>query len=124
MLAEATQRVTDIVSRYDGAVFALLLPHTDLAGTVVIIERIQQALAQQSMPHPGSSVALDVTLSFGLTTCIPNVGSTFADLLTAADRALYRAKEQGGNTYRIAVENEFSKTPKFKVLGPAEFAAL
>ncbi len=124
VLSEATQRVTDIVSRYDGAVFALLLPNTDLAGTVVIVERIQQALAEQALPHPGSSVALYVTLSFGLTTCIPNTGSTFADLLTAVDRALYRAKEQGGNTYRIAVENEFSKTPKFKVLGPAEFAAL
>jgi diguanylate cyclase (GGDEF)-like protein len=123
-MAAATQRSPDIVSRYDGEVFALLLPHTDLAGAVMIVERMQQAIAQQRLPHPGSTVSEYVTLSFGIATCIPSFGATFADLITAADRAVYRAKEHGRNTYRVAVENEFTQKPKFKVLEPAELAAL
>jgi diguanylate cyclase (GGDEF)-like protein len=123
-MAEATQRSPDIVARYDGEVFALLLPHTDLAGAVMIVERMQQVIAQQRLPHPGSTVSEYVTLSFGIATCIPSFGATFADLITAADRAVYRAKEHGRNTYRVAVENEFTQKPKFKVLEPAELAAL
>ncbi|MBE9031244.1 GGDEF domain-containing protein [filamentous cyanobacterium LEGE 11480] len=123
-MAEATQRSPDIVSRYDGEVFALLLPNTDLAGAVMIVERMQQVIRQQQLKHPGSLVAEQITLSFGIATCIPSFGATFADLLTAADRAVYRAKEQGRNTYRVAVENEFTQKPKFKVLEPAELAAL
>jgi diguanylate cyclase (GGDEF)-like protein len=123
-MAEATQRSPDIVSRYDGEVFALLLPHTDLAGAVMIVERMQQVIAQQRLPHPGSTVSEYVTLSFGIATCIPSFGATFADLITAADRAVYRAKEHGRNTYRVAVENEFTQKPKFKVLEPGELAAL
>jgi diguanylate cyclase (GGDEF)-like protein len=123
-LSAATQRATDIVSRYDGEVFAFLLPHTDLAGAVILIERLRQVIANQQLANPGSSVSEYITLSFGLATCIPSSGSTFADLLTAADRALYRAKAQGRNTYRVAVENEIPQKPRFKVLEPAELAAL
>jgi diguanylate cyclase (GGDEF)-like protein len=123
-MAEATQRSPDIVARYDGEVFALLLPHTDIAGALLIVERMQQVIAAQKLPHPGSNASQYVTLSFGIATCIPSFGTTFADLIGAADRALYKAKDQGRNTYRIAIENEFSQKPKFKVLDPAELATL
>lgn len=123
-LDEATQRSSDIVARYDGEVFALLLPHTDLAGALLIVERMQQAIAAQRLPHPSSMVSEYITLSFGLATCIPSFGTNFADLITAADRAVYRAKEQGRNIYRVAIENEFSQKPKFKVLDPGELTVL
>jgi diguanylate cyclase (GGDEF)-like protein len=120
VIATATQRSSDTIARYGGEEFAILLPTTDLAGAVLMTERVQQALSSLRLPHPGSAVAEYVTLSFGIATCIPSFGASFADLLTAADRAMYRAKEQGRNTYRVAVENEFSAKPRFKILDPAE----
>jgi diguanylate cyclase (GGDEF)-like protein len=120
VIAEATQRSSDIISRYGGEEFAILLPGTDLAGAVLMTERVQQTLMTMRMPHVGSSISEYITLSFGIATCIPSFGATFADLLTAADRAMYRAKEQGRNTYRVAIENEFSNKPRFKILDPAE----
>jgi diguanylate cyclase (GGDEF)-like protein len=120
ILAESTQRSSDTISRYGGEEFAILLPNTDLAGAILMTERVQQMLISLRMPHASSSLSEYVTLSFGLATCVPSFGASFADLLTAADRAMYRAKEQGRNTYRVAVENEFSTKPRFKILEPAE----
>jgi diguanylate cyclase (GGDEF)-like protein len=119
-IIEATQRSSDIVARYGGEEFAILLPHTDLAGMILLTERIQVNLARLKIEHPGSIVSQYITLSFGLATCMPSLGASFADLLTAADRAMYRAKEQGRNTYRVTIENEFSTKPRFKILDPAE----
>jgi diguanylate cyclase (GGDEF)-like protein len=119
-IIEATQRSSDVVARYGGEEFAILLPHTDLAGMILLTERIQVNLARLKIQHPGSIVSEYVTLSFGLATCMPSLGASFADLLTAADRAMYRAKEQGRNTYRVTIENEFSTKPRFKILDPAE----
>jgi diguanylate cyclase (GGDEF)-like protein len=118
ILTESLQRSSDEVARYGGEEFAILLPHTDLVGAARLVDRIQLDLAQAKLVHGGPMNGEHVTLSFGIVSCVPSFALTFADLLTAADRALYQSKEQGRNTYRCAMENELSSKPKFRILDP------
>lgn len=118
VLTESLQRSSDEVSRYGGEEFAILLPNTEMAGAVRLVERIEQELAKARVLHGKGGAEELVTLSFGIASCVPNFAISFADLLTAADRALYQSKEQGRNTYRCAVENEGKNKPKFRILDP------
>lgn len=100
-------RAGDIVARYGGEEFAIILPTTDLRGACHIAEELQMAIAQLNIPHQGSQVADRITVSLGivsldLTQGGPLAMPTMATLIDAADRALYIAKEQGRNCYRVA----------------------
>lgn len=80
-----TARTVDTVARVGGEEFALLLPGTDLDGALDAAERLRQALADS----PDG-----LTMSFGVVEA-PHHGHTPDDLLRAADRALYTAKQRG-----------------------------
>ncbi|HWT93714.1 MAG TPA: GGDEF domain-containing protein [Solirubrobacteraceae bacterium] len=80
-----TARTVDTVARVGGEEFALLLPGTDLAGAMEAAERLRAALA--TSPD-------GLTMSFGVVEA-PQHGHTPDDLLRAADRALYTAKQRG-----------------------------
>ncbi len=90
------QRPTDKACRYGGEEFTVILPDTDLQGGLKIAEQIRQAVIDCRIPHEGSKVAENVSLSLGLTTYLGQVSST-DELLKLADDALYRAKENGRN---------------------------
>lgn len=81
-------RQSDLPVRWGGEEFAILLPETGLAGSVVVAERIRAAIEQtlfKTVQH--------VTISFGVATFL----SDEQDLLQRADSALYQAKGQGRN---------------------------
>jgi diguanylate cyclase (GGDEF)-like protein len=84
MLDEAA-RETDIVTRYGGEEFVVIMPHTELAGACIFAERFR-ALIQEHSP---------VTISSGVTTAID--GDTPQTLVARADSALYGAKSAGRN---------------------------
>jgi diguanylate cyclase (GGDEF)-like protein len=90
-------RETDFVARYGGEEMALVLPETDAAGARAIAERIRNAVAHAR--HQTDSGALQVTLSVGVATW-PATDSDL--LLDAADKALYRAKQNGRNRVESA----------------------
>ncbi len=86
-------RDTDVVARYGGEEFVVLLPSTQLAGALIVTERVRRAIAAK--PIDFGRGRLDVTASVGLA-LYPSRGVTTKDqLLRAADSALYRAKEEG-----------------------------
>ena len=87
-------RVYDSVGRYGGEEFLLIVPHTTLADTVKLAERLRHGLVEQSVEV--SSAQLSVTASFGVTTT-EAAGSDPDALLCAADQAVYRAKSRGRN---------------------------
>jgi diguanylate cyclase (GGDEF)-like protein len=115
-IADTVHRVSDIVARYGGEAFAVLLPHTDLAGAVQLVERIQLAILALQIPAGDPELSDCMTLSFGIASCVPSFSVAFADLMTAADRALYKAKENGRNGFCIAVENDAQSKPRFRLL--------
>ncbi len=84
-------RPPDVPARYGGDEFAVILPETPLTGAIVVAERIRASVA--AVP-----VAEDVpmTVSAGAA-AFPDDGESGADLVAAADRALYAAKHAGRN---------------------------
>lgn len=86
-------RATDMTFRYGGEEFAILLSNTDLAGAGIIAERLRQAI--ESLEIEQGDQRLKVSASFGLASY--RDGDSVKDLFEQADRALYRAKDQGRN---------------------------
>ena len=91
-------RVEDVVARFGGDEFCLLLPDTDLEGALVFVERLRVTIATTPL-IPGEE-PLYRTASFGLT--LLRVADDVDSLLVRADSALRRAKDAGKD--RLAVE--------------------
>ncbi len=88
-------RKSDISCRYGGDEFVLVLPDSSLADTQQRVEQIR-ALVKESPIRHGGPVLGPITISAGVAGA-PEHGSTAAELLQAADNAMYAAKQAGGD---------------------------
>ena len=91
------QRPGDFVARYGGEEFVVLLPTTTHEGALHIAEIIRANIEKLAIPHRNSSPLPIVTLSLGVATSEGSPDETYEALVKQADRALYRAKEEGRN---------------------------
>jgi diguanylate cyclase (GGDEF)-like protein/PAS domain S-box-containing protein len=102
-IAQATREVVarpgDLVARFGGEEFAILLPNTGNEGAMHIAERIQAAIRGRMLPHGGSPFGF-VTVSAGCATLIAQMGQDSGRLIEFADEALYSAKRNGRNQVR------------------------
>ena len=93
----AGRRPGDLAARYGGEELAVLLPNTDVAGAVVLAERIRSAVRELKIVHAGTEDGF-VTLSAGVDALQPLPGAAQPkELIRAADQALYAAKAGGRN---------------------------
>ncbi|MCI0489048.1 MAG: diguanylate cyclase [Blastocatellia bacterium] len=97
VLNESIKRPTDLAARYGGEEFVVVLSDTDKKGALKVAETIRSRVETLRIPHSESKVSQYVTLSIGVATAIPRRESGMDDLVSAADQALYRAKENGRN---------------------------
>lgn len=88
-------RPNDLAARYGGEEFALLLPNTSLANAVAVAERLRIEVEKTPIVAPDGRHLPSITLSLGLAEM--RQGDTLHALITAADAALYRAKQAGRN---------------------------
>jgi diguanylate cyclase (GGDEF)-like protein len=88
-------RKTDLLSRYGGEEFAVLLPETPMAGAMVIAERIRATIHQK--PITADGVRVQVSISVGVASQGQENQASPEVLLKTADLALYRAKALGRN---------------------------
>ena len=95
-------RGSDLKCRYGGDEFLVLLPETPLEGARLVAEGLRRDLAALTCTWKGETIA--ITGSFGLAVARP--GEVDGDeLIARADKALYRAKSEGRDRVRVAVES-------------------
>ncbi|MDR3439425.1 biofilm regulation diguanylate cyclase SiaD [Telmatospirillum sp.] len=95
---QAGLREYDLCGRWGGEEFLILLPHTLATDAQVVIERIQDAIRQQTPPE--GLPPLGITVSAGITE--HQRGESFSDTVNRADEALLAAKQAGRNCCRVA----------------------
>ena len=86
----------DLLARYGGDEFALVLPETPLAEAILVAERVRRRVDERLFRMPDSHQILRATVSIGLAT-YPDDSADKKDLVEKADAALYRAKHGGKN---------------------------
>ena len=102
-LESCIKRPGDMVGRYGGEEFMVVLPDCIHSGAVTIAEEMRQKIAMLNIPHEYSSVADHVTVSIGVKSKRCESEITSQEIMNKADQMLYLAKEQGRN--RVVSEN-------------------
>jgi diguanylate cyclase (GGDEF)-like protein len=91
-LLESEIRATDVVAKYGGDEFLLILPRTDPEGGLVLSERIRRRIADSLHGRGGEHISCSLGVAG-----YPRDGHDFESLISAADHALFTAKEEGRN---------------------------
>lgn len=105
-LGEECRRPSDVVARYGGDEFIVLLSNTPSTAAADIAERLWKSVLQLQIPHKASSVSEYVTISLGCTTGVPKQKDEPAWLIKIADNALYESKKYHRNRVTINVPRE------------------
>jgi diguanylate cyclase (GGDEF)-like protein len=99
VLRSAVGRAGDFVARYGGEEFALLLVDSELDGAAAVAEGVRKRVERDT----------DITISAGVYATVPDASTTRELLVRNADRALYRAKQDGRN--RVALFRDRATGP-------------
>lgn len=97
-------RATDLLAKYGGDEFVIILPQADKVGAYLAAERLREAIEKEDFPGGEAQPMKKLTISIGLAS-YPEHGLSDESILNCADKALYFAKESGRNRTQIFNEN-------------------
>jgi diguanylate cyclase (GGDEF)-like protein len=103
-------RITDIAARWGGDEFVILLLETDLAGAMLVADKVRIDVGRLALPHDGFVVR--TSASIGLVT-YPDDGKSSTELMRRADLAMYEAKRRGRDQVV-----RFAREPKQEAAAP------
>ena len=106
-LGRESIRETDVLGRWGGEEFLLIMPQADLEFALASLERMRTLVFGIHLPASGAG--LRVSLSAGLATSLKH-GRSLDELIARADSALYVAKNEGRDLVRVADENFLATT--------------
>ncbi|MCD2342902.1 GGDEF domain-containing protein [Ideonella azotifigens] len=115
---QSGMRQGDLLGRWGGEEFLVLLPGTELPAARMVAERLRALVQARSLRLPGAATLLPVSISFGL--CQAQPGEPLAQAIARADQALYRAKQAGRN--RVALADQVIDTQPPSTLPPQDWA--
>ncbi len=95
------KRPADLVARFGGEEFAVLLPNTDLEGASAVANEVLSGIRDLKIVHISSDITPFVTMSIGVGEIVPTVGVPPEVLVELSDKALYRAKDNGRNRIEL-----------------------
>jgi diguanylate cyclase (GGDEF)-like protein len=93
-------RETDVVARFGGDEFSVVLPDTGGDGAFAVGERIRERIAEHRF-LAGDGLDIHLTASVGVAT-LPDVAASADELVQAADKAMYQVKDSGKNSIQAA----------------------
>ena len=96
-IERTVKRPGDLAFRYGGEEFAIVLPHTQSQGAIKVAKEIHEQIKDLQILHVSSEVDNVISISLGVSSIIPDAGSSPHGLISAADNALYDAKLKGRN---------------------------
>lgn len=94
-------RPSDLPARYGGEEFALVLPNTSPGGARLLAEKLRMTVAGMNIPHMAPAPGSHLTVSIGISTLTPEIGSNSRQLIQEADKGLYAAKHNGRNQVSV-----------------------
>ena len=101
-LANSLKRQVDFVARYGGEEFVVVLSNTDVEGATKVAETLRANVENLAIPHRLSSITPNVTISLGVAIGYANSDVLPQTLIETSDNALYQAKQDGRNRYKVA----------------------
>ncbi len=115
-----SRSAVDIVARFGGEEFVLVLPEMDAAGALRLAESLRHGVSGHNVPVDAEGACVTVTVSIGVATLHGEPGAGFEELVNTADKALYRAKQAGRNNVQLAVSASHTRTDLHILLDPRE----
>ncbi len=102
LMQRATSRAGEMVGRYGGEEFILVLPGADIRAALRTAERLKEIVTAEAIPHEKSQIGEIITVSQGVVSVMVEGDLTPHEIIKRADNALYKAKHEGRN--RICID--------------------
>jgi diguanylate cyclase (GGDEF)-like protein len=101
IIKENVKRSGDLIARFGGDEFIVLLYDADKLGALQVAQSIQSSIYEEKIPHLYSKISNDITLSIGVASMIPQINTYPSQLIEKSDSALYSVKEAGRNSIKV-----------------------